>query len=90
MGNRLKAVDIGEWSICGGGRLETFYCMYIYIYIQYVYSIYIYTVRVYTVCIIYTVCINTVNIVPVPGAESVERGPHVLEIRSSLPSRVKQ
>ena len=27
-----KAIDIGEWSICGGGRLERIYCKYIYIY----------------------------------------------------------
>ena len=29
MGNRYgtnKVADIGEWSICGGGRLERFYC----------------------------------------------------------------
>ena len=23
-----KAVGIGEWSICGGGELERFYCIY--------------------------------------------------------------
>ena len=23
-----KVIDIGEWSICGGGRLERFYCMF--------------------------------------------------------------
>ena len=22
----MKAGDTGEWSICGGGRLESFYC----------------------------------------------------------------
>ena len=27
-------VDIGKWSVCGGGELEMFYvCIYIYIYI---------------------------------------------------------
>ena len=24
-----KAVDIGEWAVCGGGRLERFYCIYV-------------------------------------------------------------
>ena len=24
-----KAIDIGKWSIFGGGRLERFYCIYI-------------------------------------------------------------
>ena len=28
-----KAIDIRMWSICGGGRLERFYCMYTCIYI---------------------------------------------------------
>ena len=28
-----KAIDIGKWSICGGGLLERFYGIYIYIYI---------------------------------------------------------
>ena len=27
-----KAIDLGEGSICGGGRIERFYCIYIYIY----------------------------------------------------------
>ena len=22
-----KAIDVGEWPICGGGQLERFYCM---------------------------------------------------------------
>ena len=26
---RYKAIDIGEWSICGGARLERLYCIYI-------------------------------------------------------------
>ena len=26
-----KAIDVGEWSICGGGQLERFYCIYIYV-----------------------------------------------------------
>ena len=25
--DRNKAIDIGEWSICGVGRLERFYCI---------------------------------------------------------------
>ena len=25
-----KTIDIGEWSICGGMRLESFHCVYIY------------------------------------------------------------
>ena len=25
-----KAIDIGEWAICGGGCLERFHCIYIY------------------------------------------------------------
>ena len=28
--DRNKTIDIGEWSICGGGWLEMFYCIYIY------------------------------------------------------------
>ena len=30
-----KATNIGEWSRCGGGRSERFYCTYIYIYCVY-------------------------------------------------------
>ena len=26
--DRNKAINIGEWSICIGGRLERFYCIY--------------------------------------------------------------
>ena len=26
-----KAIDIGRWSICGGGLLERFYYIYVYI-----------------------------------------------------------
>ena len=43
----MKVVDIEKWSICGGGRLERFYCVCIYIYMcicVYIY-IYIYTHR---------------------------------------------
>ena len=36
-----KAIDIGTWSICGGERLERFYCIYIYIYIYIAICIYI-------------------------------------------------
>ena len=28
-----KGIDIGEWSMCGGGRLEKFYCICLYIYL---------------------------------------------------------
>ena len=31
--DRNKAIGIEEWSICGGGRLGRFHCVYIYIYI---------------------------------------------------------
>ena len=27
-----KTIDIGEWSICGAGRLERFYCIHINVY----------------------------------------------------------
>ena len=33
-----NTIDIGEWSICGGGQIESFYCVlyiYIHIYITY-------------------------------------------------------
>ena len=26
-----KVIDIGEWSICGGGRIERFHCVYMHI-----------------------------------------------------------
>ena len=26
--NLNKAIDIGEWSVCGGGRVEKLYCIY--------------------------------------------------------------
>ena len=29
-----EAIDIRMWSICGGGQLERFYCIYMYIYIS--------------------------------------------------------
>ena len=39
-----KAIDIGEWSISGGDRLERFYCISIYTIYIYIYSfIYIYS-----------------------------------------------
>ena len=44
-------IDIGEWSICGGGRLERFYCIY-YMYIYYMYMYYM----CICMCILY-VCI---------------------------------
>ena len=28
-----KAIDVGKWSICGGGRLDRLHCVYKYIYI---------------------------------------------------------
>ena len=37
---RNKAIDMGEWSICGGGRLERFYSTYIPIWLS-VFLIYI-------------------------------------------------
>ena len=30
-----KAIDIGEWSICGGGRFGRFSCMFLFIYIYF-------------------------------------------------------
>ena len=30
---RNKAIDIWQWSVCGGDRLERFYCTCIYVYI---------------------------------------------------------
>ena len=27
--DRNKAIDIGEWSICGGGQLERFDCIWL-------------------------------------------------------------
>ena len=29
-----KAIDIERWWVCGGGRLERIYCIYIYIDIE--------------------------------------------------------
>ena len=29
-GDRIKAIDIGEWLICGGAQLDRFYCIYIF------------------------------------------------------------
>ena len=26
-----ETIDIGEWSICGGGQLDRFYCVYIWV-----------------------------------------------------------
>ena len=31
IGEPNKAIDIGDWSIGGGGHLAKFYCVYIYI-----------------------------------------------------------
>ena len=27
-GDSVKVIDIGEWPICGGGRLMRFYCIF--------------------------------------------------------------
>ena len=40
--DRNKTIDIGEWSICEGGRLESFYCIYIYLHIYIYISIAMY------------------------------------------------
>ena len=47
-----KAIDIGDWSFCGGGRLVRFYCIYKYIAGDISIYICIFTVNVYIyVCV---------------------------------------
>ena len=50
-----KAIDIGEWSICGGGQLESFCCISqytsVYVYISQYVSMYIYIYISQSVCV---------------------------------------
>ena len=56
-----KAIDIGEWLICVGGRLKMLYCMYIYMHTDIYIYIYMYTyIHIYTY--IYVVYRNYENI----------------------------
>ena len=52
--NRNIAIDIGEWPICGGGRLESFLLNIIYTYAYIYIYIYIYV----CVCMYIYICMH--------------------------------